>query len=257
MILDQLFEDANDDLGAEDRAQQIAQNFLKWVAVANEEQTIGELMQSRQFAQQDGRIDIQYYANGLQFNSPRWINMGFAYRPGGGGGSSAYISVEEAGGRNAYFVMVVLDYDPKDQVDIVYKLKWSQVLQELVHELTHYMDRRRQKAMIPPESSEDRYKYFNSPLEVNAFYQQGVHNVVEDILTDVRRKTFDPTFVETYEAFNKRYRRCFSQNYLAYLFPLNKRRFEARFYGLWQAIRDRVNGQTLRGLEPVGLPAGE
>jgi hypothetical protein len=242
-----LYEDARADVSALTTAEEIATKFMQWLAKNNEEKTIDQLMFSRRL--RTGKI---YYANGSEFDAPDDLNIGFMYEKGKEKQSPAsmFQGRDHELRQPIYFIVTFLDYDPGSDVDVLYKLRYQNTLSNLVHELTHYMDRVRQKTPtkgtfnqkvkgISP--SDNKSGYFNSPLEFNAYFQQGAHAIYADTQD---KRNFDPTAFDSFDKFKKHYvgstGGVFHHNFFELLTPENKRKFDKRLFKLFNYLSEII-----------------
>ncbi len=129
-----------------------------------------------------------------------------------------------------------------------------------IHEITHVIDEQRTKGKISTGSSATQGEgalksYFNSPVELNAYYQM----VAEEYAHDFRKHVatgniradildaFEIFFGATADEFWKRYFKPKMQGHMGYtgfgwLTQVNVRRFRKRAAGLWETLRERALG---------------
>lgn len=95
-----------------------------------------------------------------------------------------------------------------------------------VHEFTHYWDMSRAAARLPPTSAgKDLAKYFNNPLERNAYFQEAMAKIDKDTRA----------FRLPFEAFLRTAMRKFDQDFLVNLTEASRRRLLSRLYVVWQS----------------------
>jgi len=143
-------------------------------------------------------------------------------------------------GEKSAFVVLTCDKNPSAQTDVA----WGLNIEFLVHELTHYLDRKRQSPTASYAGKKtdgtdpDRYKkYFNSPFEFNAFYQQGVHQLMRDIRARPPiGSRIRPKF-ETFPEFLSEFLYNFDYDFRANLDPTYKKKLQRRLYKLWGLLK--------------------
>jgi hypothetical protein len=270
MILNELFDtlDKNQpehpsekQFASEAEAYKLVQKFGRWIGKNNADTPIRNLMQARMI--RDGTK--LYIVNADQFGGPDDLFIGFAYTPG--------LNVEEnpasmLQGRNVaerkpiYYIVISVDSDIGDKTELGYSLNWTNLFGHMVHELTHYQDRSRQTTptrgkfnqKVQAVSSKDPEAYFNSPLEFNAYFQQGMHNVISSYIIGSERHYFKPSAnfkaLASFDAFKRAHLFDFDRGFRDYLTPENQRRFDKRLYKFYDLLKKKISDRTLRGQEP-------
>jgi hypothetical protein len=236
MRVGDIFEDAHADFHANRLATTIASTFVSWLAQHNESTPLGDLLHRYRY-----RDDIILYATGPEIGLPNCPDLfiGFAWNPKKAANGEPYGATKgyhspaknTTTGEMVYFVVVTEDRDPSNETDVAFGVS----SEFLVHELTHYLDRKRQSPTAKyagPNASSDPAGYVNSPFEFNAFFQQGMHNILKDLN---RRSTKDE--LATFESFQKNNLWHFDHGFRANLSPANQRRFTKRLYRLWMLIK--------------------
>jgi hypothetical protein len=137
----------------------------------------------------------------------------------------------------------VVKNDPADQTDMAYKVVWD----NLVHELTHFFDQQRFKDSEKWASSSVRGKtnprgYYNSPKEMNAFFAQGLSEIVTKVMFMAKLgnskhgrdllKTLD-----SFESFSNAYESAFRSDWLNALTGDNQKKFKKRLYKIYIYIK--------------------
>jgi hypothetical protein len=159
--------------------------------------------------------------------------------------SKAYVSTSNLRGEQVIVLVILMDRDPSDDVDIVYRFNWG----TLVHEFIHVMDYRRgylrhkarqeQRGRPNPLDNVDQ-KYYNTAIEFNAFYQQGLHAILtqlsrEDWLESVAKRSAMQQ--ASFTTFQTEFLKYFDSHWLRILNPEMKRRFVKRFYQFYMLVK--------------------
>lgn len=209
-----IFEGEND-FRYQAEATELAHSIGRWVAENNAETPIKDLFYKRQLPQGTTGYIKSVQAMGITGYDD--LNFGFV----DGGGTEAYMTTGTDEGRRVYFVFVRV-HDVGDKLDVMYSMRWS----HLVHEFTHYIDRKRSNTKLtrPYKSGEE---YYNSPMEFNAYFHQGLYQ-----LSLVFRKGV-PDFPE----FFRQAQIEFDENWRAHMTPETRRRFLRRLHGVWQSLK--------------------
>ena len=118
------------------------------------------------------------------------------------------------------------------------------------------MDRMRTKnrtQTIKPKL--DPNQYFNSPIEFNGFYTQGLDNVLHQLVhqtqeSPYRQEQFRDTVLRDRESFWNNMRANFNVDWLYYLNPLYRRKLAKRIAKLYMLIRTEwPNMEVIRDIE--------
>jgi hypothetical protein len=171
--------------------------------------------------------------------------------------TSAYVTTGRDGTRSFVLLVLLLDHDPSDDTDIAWKLDFSEIVHEFVHVLDYrrgYLKHRenihrqqlRQGAKFKGYGMKrSRAKYFNSPIEFNAYYQQGVSALLNELViaTDKLKDTpsyahaYRASVLASYAAFQREFHYCFDNTWLRSLNAKTKHRFVKRLYQLFVFVR--------------------
>jgi hypothetical protein len=237
-----LSEGAAQDLASMTKATKLANDFRTWLSRKNEERPLEDVL--HRWAGFKGRETL-LYANAEAFGGPDDLMIGFAFG-GADRGEGGFVTggKNTTTGKNTWFAILRLDHDPSKETDVAWSLG-SKEIEFLVHEITHYYDRSRQTTPtkgsalgVVPGVAYDRDNpatYFNSPIEFNAYFQQGLHKLMH-----WHGKLVDksPALV-SFDAFKKHYMGEFDKNFVGMLNDENKQRFERRLYKLWNFLKEK------------------
>lgn len=179
-------EDAQSDISNLKRAEEIARKFGEWMSKHNENTPFGEI--EGVYSRPLRNAERLMYVNGTRFGEDSDLNIGFAWHTDGTherrGGS---LLNGRDGRQTIYFVAMTAEGDPSQKTDLIWSIRWP----HLIHELTHYLDRKRQKTPNPKNkmnglapganASKGAEHYYNHALEFNAYFQQGLHQLLPAI----------------------------------------------------------------------------
>lgn len=244
MRLLELFEDAQGDLDNQRKAREIANAFGKWMAPRNEETPLDDIQEVSwlRLGLRDGDINTRTISGRyLGVEGCDDLHIGFGWRKDGAPDrQGAFMVPATDEGRAIFYVIALLDKDASKDVDVLFRVRWE----HLIHELTHYLDRKRQKTrskrggrlgLTPSASSKTPEGYYNHPLEFNAYYQQGLYS----ILNDLTREGEDyEKYMRDYQAFRRAFAHYFDGDFRFNLNDEYKRRFEKRFHAFYVWVRD-------------------
>lgn len=218
MKLAAIFE-GQEDFRYQAEAKELAHSIGRWVAENNAETPIKDLFYKRALPQ--GTVGYIKNVGAMGIDGYDDLNFGFV----DGGGTEAYMATGTDEGRRVYFVFVRVP-DVGDKVDVMYSMRWE----HLIHEFTHYIDRKRSQTSkkSPNKSAED---YYNSPMEFNAYFHQGLYK-----LSLAFRKGV-PEFPE----FLRQAQIEFDGNWRDHMTPETRRRFLRRLHGVWQSLKSRAS----------------
>jgi hypothetical protein len=168
----------------------------------------------------DSHLDMDHSRLGLIFFPKDKIR-------GGGFGFAKSIPV---------LVFYMLD-EPYDTTDLVKKLKNKRDV--FIHEFIHYLDWKRSQHRKEEASFEDDEKYFNSPGEFNAYYQEAISEF-EVTLSGAEKQMLDKSLLKT-KIVGLRYQ-DFEENVLAFFHPdfrkivkgKYRQKLKKRLYDLWK-----------------------
>lgn len=212
-----LLEDADDDQRYQMEAQHIAKHVGMWLSKANEDTPLKEISQT--FMLGDRTIyAVSADVAGEQYKD---LYIGFTQNQRNEG----FMAVSTTIPRD-YFVVATITNDPAEATDVIYGIKWS----VLIHEITHYLDRKRSNT-IPNKKHEGPEEYYNSPMEYNAYFQQGLYKIMAIIEKN-------PSIVSNmnFDEFMEEFRKNFNPTWMRHMTDDTKKRFGKRMYGLYKVL---------------------
>lgn len=255
-------EDASDDVIRVRVAERIVSRYIQWLAVNNEEKPLEDIME-RTF-RADKRENILFVSGetiGLA-KGHHDLNIGFAWPAEGfpSGNARGWLNAmnHPMGGPRKYLACLVRESDPSKDTDLAYEMGYE-AKQILVHEVTHYLDYKR--STIEPGSTQKLIKkrgqaagYYNSPLEFNAFFQQGLHAVLKDFKERPMGSRFrKEDSLATFEQFLADHLHEFDRGYRDNLDDVYRRKFKRRLYKLYDLIRQNPNDIDKVAREAKGI----
>lgn len=218
MELASIFE-GKDDLRLHDEASKLANAIGHWVIKNNEETPVWGLFTG---ASMGGELVYIKSVGAMGIDGVDDLYFGFRE----GGDAEAAMTIGTVEGRRAYFVIMKTE-DPAPKTDIMYSIRWRY----LIHELTHYIDRKRSNT-LPTKDHANGSEYYNSPMEFNAYFQEGLHELLSNAKRDGVADAF-PEFLRLNQI-------CFSADWRQHMTPETKRRFLRRLYGIWTSLRSHA-----------------
>ena len=220
MELANIFE-GKDDMRLHAEARELANAIGRWVIDNNAETPVKDLFYKRSL-----RDGVCYLKNVRTMGIEGYDDLNFGFVEGGE--SDAFMATGTDERRPAYFVFVKVP-DAGEKVDAMYSIRWE----HLIHELTHYIDRRRSGTRLekPHGSGEE---YYNSPMEFNAYFHQGLYTVMNRFRKGV------PEFPE----FLRQAQVEFDFNWRDHMTPDTRRRFLRRLHGVWQSLNSASTPET-------------
>jgi hypothetical protein len=233
MIVRELFEDAGSDLSNLGEAQKIASDFGQWVSKHNEDVPLGKLGLFRRISELN-----TIFVNGTSFGQNENLNIGFGWNADGSRTRDGAVMFNGKGPNGVVFYIIILvDHDPSKDTDVIFGVKW----QHLIHELTHYLDRMRQKGQSSKnkfnglvrgsDSNKGPEHYYNHDLERNAYFQQGLHEIM------TRFPRMPESEFATFDKFLKNNLMDFDYNFRNNLNAQNKKKFMARLFKLYEFLK--------------------
>jgi hypothetical protein len=237
MYATDIFETPENDLAKVRYAQRAGQTFSQWLDKANARTPLKDMgLLHVNTAKGDELWLVKATDVGLLYQD---LYLGFGWRPETK--TDAYVTTATIDGRRYILLIMMLHENPRDQINLGYKLDWAQ----FTHEFTHVMDYRRgymnhkanmDKSNKPP--NKDRMRYYNSPVEFNGYYQQGLHEILY-ALTILAMSKKDPDRFKTvsYQQFRTIYNIWFERPWLSNLNPIYKRKFNRRFYKFYRLVQ--------------------
>lgn len=126
---------------------------------------------------------------------------------------------------------------------------------DLIHEIIHFFDMQRRKGKGVDVSYredaplEDPEKYYNDPMEFNAFFQTAasiIRQTAEEDLADLEGDELEEQWVDwlgwdSFEGFSIGAEQVFDQDFLNHLNPKYKRKLDKRLYQLWVELREQYS----------------
>lgn len=223
MDLRGIFE-GKEDLRYQEEASALAGEIGRWIIQHNEDTPIESLFHRRRIRDTIGYI-MNVRSMGVEGDYDD-LNFGFIE----GGTAEAFMAMGTDERRKAYFVFVRVP-DAGSKTDIMYSVKWS----HLIHELTHYIDRKRSETK-PSKAPETKEIYYNSPMEFNAYFHQGLY----DVMLHNHRNVPD-----NFPEFLRQNQVSFDYSWREHMTPDTKRKFIRRLYGVWNSLMDRQGASLM------------
>jgi hypothetical protein len=233
----ELFETPEIDLRKLRYAQRASHKFSQWLYQANAKTPLKDM---GLFNVRTAKGDELWLLRATEVGIPyQDLYIGLGWNPKST--SDAYVTTATMAGRQHMLLVMMLKDDPRDQIDLGYKLDWAQ----FTHEFTHVMDYRRgytqHKANVaksgkPPVA--DRAAYYNSPIEFNGYYQQGLHTIIYKLaLLAMAKKPPDRFKTISYSQFRRVYDIWFESAWLHSLNTVYQRKFTRRFYKFYRLVQ--------------------
>lgn len=246
----ELFEAPENDLVAQMEARAIAQAFAKWLVPKNEDTPLSEIDEVENLRlgkYQTYTVPAAHFGLPPEFHD---LSIGFAKAEGSA--SAVLLAGPMENGKMRYWAVVTTRDDPGNDRDLLFGVRWP----ELIHELVHYLDRKRinprgssgKKHIKPKGSSDDGHEaYFNSPLEFNAYFQQGLHEIMNHIMHAKSRRADMEQIMRNYTNFRAAYISDFDRGFRDYMTDETKRRFEKRLFAFYGFIKTRWQDIQVEG----------
>lgn len=108
-----------------------------------------------------------------------------------------------------------------------------------IHEFIHYLDASRTNRRQPGSHKQnDIDSYYNSPAEMNAFYQESIDSVIRVVthLIQDGNETATQAFFGGYETFYRFVIRFFDQGWVHSLSAESRRKIQKRLYGVYREL---------------------
>lgn len=210
--------EGKDDLRYQIEARELAHEIGRWVIENNADTPIKDLFFKRSL-----REGVAYLKSVRSMGIEGYDDLSFGFVEGGQ--ADAFLATGTDERRPAYFVFMKVP-DVGEKTDVMYSIRWP----HLIHELTHYLDRKRSGTRLtkPYDSGEE---YYNSPMEFNAYFHQGLYEL------SLRFRKGVPEFPE----FLRQAQIEFDENWRAHMTPETRRRFLRRLHGVWQSLKTHAN----------------
>jgi len=220
-----LTEDAEKDLYHNKRAVEILEAFKKWLK--SKDVKVKDIMTpSRLHNGMLYTVPVRDFMGGAYNN----LRMGFAYEHNPE--HDGFQTVGTENGSKVYIVCKVFDFDIADGT-----LSRMPVNDEVfIHELIHYLDRMRQRnkdgsLKFIKGTPLGKSGYHSDPLEFNAYFQQGMHKVMNALKSEK---------IGSYKDFRDKYLNYFNYwGFISKLTPEYKQKFERRFYKLYEFLLNK------------------
>lgn len=239
MEIRELLEGGHADIAAHGQASRLASAIGRWMSQKNADRPLNQIMTQRSLGGERMGFVASCKYMGMDVDD---LVFGFGYYPYSRDvaakmdSASAFMATgKRADGSTLYYVIMMVDEYPGDKTDLMYSVKWD----ELIHELTHYIDRKRSQTVRKAPRGEST-EYYNDPMEFNAYFQQGLYSMMAELghfPKSVRPEAISAR-VETFPAFLRSYEASFSSDWRYHMLPETRRRFLKRMFNLWTAIKD-------------------
>lgn len=239
MKYSEIFEDAAVDLASSRQAQVLVNAFMRWIMDKTENETLSDWGLMRIGQSEKGKF---YYVSATMIGMKGYPDLNFGFERSNARGG--YLSRIQYGDTIRCYAVVKVPFDALNVTDVAYKMSTAQ-WSTLVHEVTHYLDIKR----IGKESEtiqgvkntgpSTAQKYYNDPLEKNAFFQQGLANIITRLARAARSRKDVPSFVTDFNVFKKQFSDEFTHGdhrYLDQLSPENRRKFDKRLYKIFDLV---------------------
>jgi hypothetical protein len=239
MKIQHLFEDANADVAANKTANEIASKFARWFMPKNEETPLQDVP-GVQFVNMY-EMRIAYFDAKLFGIDDPTLHIGFSWTKDGSPTEKRGLLVRarmSQGDPTAhFFVTAVLSKDSTNEVDVAYSMRWD----SLIHELIHYLDFKRgfkgEQGVKRKKHGED---YYNDPLEFNAHFQQGLHEIMRQFTSQSSRVQMTvKNSLADFHVFDAWAKSSMPKSFYLYLTPENLKKFERRVYKLWMYLKNQ------------------
>lgn len=163
---------------------------------------------------------------------------------------------------------MLIGKDPADEIDVAYTINWDFFAHEYVHVLdyrrglvTHKYNQDKQKRQ---NKNYERQFYYDRPEEFNAYFQQGLREILHGLAraTPMYGKkspeeiaAFRKQNLSSYPEFRKKFVIWFDSPWLTHLNAANKRKFERRFFKVFNLVQqtwpdmDAINDIAVQNAE--------
>lgn len=227
-------EDAFADVTAMKNARKLVNDFRSWLRVHNEDTPLEDIMHRYR-----GGTGELLYVNASEFDGPDDLMMGFSHNSTVSGEAYLTAGKNTRTGQVVWFAIMILPEDPAKEIDVAFKISSIQI-SEMLHEIIHYFDRKRQTTptknavfgKVKGVPSHETERYYNSPIEFNAYFQQGMHNIMNHLET-----TKDPQ-LDSFEDFKRAHLVDFNLSFRENLNAEYKKKFERRLYKIYKHLVD-------------------
>ena len=246
MLLVDLLETPEKDLERLSYARKEIEKFTKWLYENNKNTPLKDMDMIHAIDNKGKDLWlIKASKIGMAFQN---LYIGIGWKPHAVS-NSAFTTTGEIGGSRVIMLVIMMKDNPKNEVNLYYKLDFS----HLIHEFVHVIDYRRGyinhrdnliKTGKDKDIGDDRNQYYNSPIEFNGYYQQGVY----EIMNKLTIKAMNPQYRElnpngfkdiSYKSFKRLNDMWFDPKWLAALTSENKRRFDRRFYKFYDLVKKK------------------
>lgn len=252
MYLNDLFETPEDDLQTVQTASRAAGKFQSWLSKNNETKPVKDLGFYEKYFEKIGTvwiipakrvgIDDPHLYLGIMKKNNAWDDKSEAFVVHARSNEQPTDILKDT---TVYLVMKISD-DPQIMTDVAYSINWE----HFAHEYTHVLDYRRgllrHKYNQTTKSAPDKIKYYDRPWEMNAYFQQGLRDILHDLArqspmfnkqTPEQAETYKRVFLSSYDAFRKHFIMWFDLPWLRNMNEANKRKFEVRLYKVYELVR--------------------
>ena len=241
MKLDDLFEGAENDLNAAMTAQDMSYEFARWLTRNNEDTPLGELGMYHMTLPLKDNIEILALPAERAEIPYDNLYLCVGWTPDGSEPKQFGFmapALDEYGNTKFYAVVMVRD-DPRKDVDVAYKIRWT----TMTHELTHFLDYQRGFKNGIKGNLGQRKKtgaeYYNDSLELNAHFQQGLAEMIQRLAHMQKKREDMGAILGSFQSFLKWALPYMPKSYHLYLTPENKKKLQRRLYKLYVEIKDK------------------
>lgn len=263
MLCQHLFEDPEKDLKTVRYAQRAVGKILRFLTDKTENTPLKDCGFDHVTASKDELWMFPVTDAGLPHQNVRFA-VGWRMAADTKRKTKAFVVTAQDGPKQFILLVALLDHNPENDTDIAYKLDFSDVVHEFIHVLdyrrgylTHKDNIKRAERLSGTKREPTQEQYFNSPIEFNGYYQQGLSKVLNSLVIASYKLKQSPTYayayrVQTLKSFNaflREHRYSFNDSWMHMLTPENKKRFMRRFYRLYELVRDRwPNMEAIRDM---------
>ena len=221
------------DLFNNSRAVEIIDGFKKWLSSKGQSKIEDIMYRSKLHNGMAYSIPVRNFMQGAYKN----LLIGFACEENPTHAGFQTVAYEHE--NKVFIVLQVYDFD-------ISKGTPSQIRVNepiMIHEIIHYFDRMRHRNKDGTlknikGSSLDKPGYHSDPLEFNAYYQQGVREVIREI--ENRKVRSSNLGLDSFQEFSDLYLARFNYwGFVARLNPEFKKKFDRRFYKLYEFLVEK------------------
>ncbi len=244
MQLLDLFETAEKDLERLHYARSQIDKFARWLHDANEKTPLNKIgMMELRLHTPNGITDVWVKKASDIGMAYQDLYIGIGYKKASK--TTAFVTTGRMDNKPITFLIMLVKEDPSEKIDIYFSLNYS----EMVHEFIHVMDYRRgydkhrnnliRQGILPKK---DINSYYNSPIEFNAYYQQGIYEIMNKLtIKAISNKEINSNSFNniSYQSFKRLYDMWFNSSWMTTLTPENKKKFDRRFYKFYELVKNK------------------